>query len=197
MMFDSSFGGDMVMSNRSLEALQLHEGNINAYLEMDSINQEILKDFISYHGLGNKKINYINKNQDEISHLKSDKDTEVSLIVTYAPYDVELKKNGFETVASTKDGLAITVIDALYSCQDTYGKHKEQFKVLKEKTDMAIEVLHNDPQEFYKHVKPYLQDISYEDFEATLHDVKWINKTIPPDLKQHIQEMNFPLDGLI
>jgi len=197
MMLDRSFGGDMVMSNRSLQELKQSTMTIDAYLEMGSINQEVLKDFISFHGLDKTKIKYINKNQNDIAHLKSDNYKNPILIVTYAPYDIILGKHGFKTVASTKDGLAITVIDALFASQDIYIEHKKQFKVLKEKTDKAIEVLNSDPKEFYAHVKPYLQDISYEEFQATLHDVKWINKSISPELKQQIQKINFPLDGLI
>jgi len=197
MMLDSSFGGDLVLSNRTIQELKSSNNKIDAYLEIDSINQDVLHDFISFYGLNEKNINYINKNQNDIAQLKNDKNEKPILIVTYDPYDILLKKNGFKTLASTKDGLAIIVVDALYATQETYAAHKQQFQILKEKTDKAIEVLKTNPKEFYTHVKLYLQDMSYEEFQASLHNVKWINKNIPIELKQNIQKINFPLDGLI
>jgi len=197
MMFDQSYGGDMVMGNRALNEYQSNNEKIDSYLEINSVNSLILKDFINFYKIDANKINYINMDQESISALKSDKNLKKSLIVTYAPYNVKLKHNGFRTLASTKDSLSITVVDGLYATQKVLTENKEQFKSLKIQTDRAIEALKKDPKEFHSHVKHYLQDISFEEFEATLGDIKWINQEIPKELSKKIQEMDFPLNGLI
>jgi len=197
MMFDQSYGGDMVMGNRALSEYESNNEKIDTYLEINSVNSLILKDFINYHKIDAKNINYINMDQESISALKSNKNSAKSLIVTYAPYDTKLKHSGFKTLASTKESLSITVIDGLYTTQKVLTKNQEQFKALKIQTDRALEALKKDPKEFHSHVKHYLQNISYEEFEATLGDIKWINQEIPQELSKQIKEMDFPLNGLI
>jgi len=196
MMFDKSFGGDMVMSNRTTLELQESNETIDTHLELNSINSLVLAEFLKYYRIDEQKINYINQDQESISTLKNSK-TKPKLIVTYVPYNIRLKKNGFKTIASTRDELAITVVDALFVTQYTLSKHEAQFKALKIETNRAIEALEKNPQEYYKHVKYYLQDISYEEFLDTLHDIKWINKTLSKELKERLQEIDFPTNGLL
>jgi NitT/TauT family transport system substrate-binding protein len=196
MMFDSSYGGDLVMANRSIEELVLSTEPINTYLEINSVNASVLQDFLSYYKIDPAKIHYINQDQQNISNLENIP-AQATLLVTYSPYDIDLKKQNFQTLASTKDEFSITVVDAMYATQEMYLEHKKQFLALKTQTDRAIEVLKNDPKEFYKHVKPFLQDVSFEEFESMSKDIKWINKEIPKNLQQNIQKMDFPLDGLI
>ena len=196
LMLDRSYGGDMLMSNRTIAELQSSQKTVDTYLEIDSINSSILEDFLSYYHINKQKINYINKDQQSISTLK-DKKTKPTLIVTYAPYNFNLEKSGFKMIASTKDDCSITVIDALYATQYTLNKHETQFKALKKETARAVEALKKDPKEYYKHVKYYLQDISYQEFLKTLQDIKWINKKLSPELEEKLQKMNFPTNGLI
>lgn len=197
MLFDKSYGGDMVMGNFPIERYQTSQDRVEVYLEINSINSLILEDFIHYHKLDSVQLHYNNMDQESISALKNTPKDIKKLIVTYAPYDTELKKSGFKTLASTKDELSITVLDALFATQKTFSHHEEQFKALKVQTDRAIELLYRDPREFHSHVRHYLQDISYEEFEATLSDIKWINKELSPSLLQQIEKVGFPVDGLI
>ena len=46
MLFDISNGGDMVMSNKTIKELQDSKEKIKTYLEIDSVNSLILKDFL-------------------------------------------------------------------------------------------------------------------------------------------------------
>ena len=85
MMFDRSNGGDMGMSNVSINELQNTKESIDAYLEMDSINHTILSDFVSKYALQDKTINYINEDQKYISTLKVKDMRRPTIIVTYTP----------------------------------------------------------------------------------------------------------------
>ncbi len=197
MMFDRSYGGDIVISNASIESLKNTKEPIDVYLELDSINKTLLDDFVKKHSLQEKKINYINMDQATISTLKAKEMKRDTIIVTYIPYDIELKKSGFNEVASTKDGLDLLVVDALFTTAQKFQEHREQFVALKKLVDDALVALENDPKEFYEVIKPYILELSYEDFTASLHDIIWINKEISSELKKRMQEGSFPTRDLM
>jgi len=194
-MFDRSNGGDLVMSNISLEELQSTTTEIDAYLEIDSINNTILEDFLVSKGLKNKNINYINKDQVQIKHLKVT--SKPTIIVTYVPYNLSLEKNGFMELASTKDNHDIVVVDAMFTKTEFYNLHKAQFIELKQIVDRSIEALHKDPKEFYSVVQPYILEMDYEEFQASLNDIIWINKTFSDKLKTKMIQAKFPIRDLI
>lgn len=197
MMFDRSYGGDIVMSNTTIEALKNTKETIDAYLELDSINIMILKDFIKRHGLKQDQINYINMDQASISTLQAKAMKRDTLIVTYIPYDTDLKEGGFVEIASTKKSLDLLVVDALFTTEKTFQEHREQFFALNKLVDKALLILENDPKEFYEAIKPYMLELSYEDFKASLSDIVWIHKEISPELKKRMQEGSFPTRDLI
>ncbi len=197
MMFDRSNGGDIVMSTVSINELQNTKEDIDAYLEMDSINNTILKDFLSKYTLQDKTIKYHNEDQKYISTLKAKDMSRPTVIVTYSPYNLELKKYGFKEVASTKDTLDIFVIDAMFTTQETFKRHKKQFVELKKLVDQAIVDLAKNPDKFYETIKPYMLDISKEEFKESVHDVEWINKELSEDLKERMQIADFPIRNLI
>lgn len=196
-LFDSSNGGDIIMSNVSIKTLQSTKQPIDAYLEMDSINSTLLKDFIDKYSLDDKKINYINRDQGYISTLKSEKITKPTIIVTYIPYNIELNKHGFKNIASTKSDLELLVIDALYTKEETLREHKKQFVELKELVDKALDILKTDPKEFYKTVKPYMLELSFDDFKQELNNITWINEKISKRLKKQMKTTHYPTGGLL
>jgi len=195
MMLDKSNGGDIIMSNYTLKELQDSTEEIDTYLEMDSVNSIVLQDFLDSHGMSEKKIRYINRDQTQIQNLQIS--TTPTLIVTYIPYNVVLCHRGFLEIASTKENLNLVVVDAMFTTEEVYERHTEQFESLKELLDRAIEALQNDPKEFYSTIKPYLLEMTYEQFEASLQKVLWINKGTPKALTQRLQEMNFPTEELL
>jgi len=197
MMFDRSYGGDIIMSNVSLAELQSTSEPIDAYLEMDSINSTLLEDFLSLYGLQDQKLNYINRDQAKLSALQSKDLSGPSLLITYTPYNIQLAKQGFKEIASTKDGLGLLVVDALFTREATLHQHRQQFEGLKQLVDDATEVLQRNPHEFYETVKPYMLGLSYEEFLRSLDDIIWINKQISPELKTRMQQADFPIRGLI
>lgn len=197
MLFDRSYGGDIVMSNMSLSDLQNSSKTMNVYLEMDSINNTIFKDFISNYSLEEKTINYINQDQTQISLLDGKNIKNPTVIVTYVPYNTILEKEGFKEIASTKDGLKLLVVDAMFTSSKVFHEHEEQFRELKKLTDKAIDVLQRNPKEFYKVIQPYMLDMDYKTFNESLNKIIWINKTFPSELKERLQEANFPIRDLI
>jgi NitT/TauT family transport system substrate-binding protein len=196
-MFDRSFGGDVIMANCSLEELVNTQESIDAYLEMDSINSTLLKDFIQLHGLEEKKIHYKNNDQAYIASLQAKKMKQKTIIVTYSPYNYQLKEHGFKEIASTKNGLDLLVVDALFTTKDALEKHKEQFIALNVLVQKSLSALQNDPQEFYETVKLYLPETSYEDFLESLDDIIWLEGKLPPALKERLEKANFSTKELL
>jgi len=197
MLFDRSNGGDIVMSNHTIEELKNSTSKIDAYLEMDSINYTILEDFIHTYHIDEKRINYIDRDQIDISTLKNTQSEKQVLIITYIPYDNALKKNGFQEILSTKNGLDILVIDALYTTEESFHEHKGQYIQVKSFIDDAIMALSRDPKEFYTTIKPYMEGLSYEEFLASLDDIIWINSTIDNALMERMRAASFPTKDLL
>lgn len=195
MMFDRSNGGDLIMSNLSLKELKDTNSSIDAYLELDSVNNIILKDFIKINRLQNKTINYINKDQAEIKQLG--KRAKPTVVVTYIPYNLFLEKNGFKEIASTRENFDIVVVDAMFTTVEVYERHKTQFIELKKLIDKSIASLQDNPEEFYSVVKPYMLEMNYKEFENSLSDIVWINKKLSNQLKQKLMKSKFPLRDLV
>lgn len=197
MVFDRSFGGDVIMSNISVKELQNSSEPIDVYLEMDSINYILFKDFIKNYKLESKTINYINQDQAQISTIQSSSTNKPTVIVTYVPYDNELEKKGFKNIASTKDGLKLLVVDAMFAKTKIFHEHQRQFVELKKAVDRAIEELQKNPKQYYQTIKPYMLDMSYDEFEHALSDIIWINRNISAELRERIKDANLPIKDLI
>jgi len=193
-LFDRSYGGDMVLSNKSIDEL-MHAKKIVAYLEIDSINAEILKDFLKHYSIDEKKLVFINKDQSQIESLQP-KGNESMLVVTYVPYNIKLEKNGFKKVASTKDMSTIIVIDSLCANADTLKNHKQRLHKLKDIIDRSIRELQADKRASYNLVKSYLGNMSYGDYIDSLSLIKWINKP-SPKLLERIKPMGYDETKLI
>lgn len=197
MLFDRSNGGDMIMSNQTISTLQNSDGQIDTYLEMDSINLIVLNDFIQKFNIDETRINYIDKDQSEISSLQYINPTQASLIVTYIPNDIKLRNSGFQELISTKNGLDLLVLGAVFARQEELMEHKQQFTKLKAIVDEAILSLEADPKEFYETIKPYFSELSYEDFDKQINDIVWVNKDLDPTLKMRLQEASFSIKDLL
>jgi len=197
MIFDKSNGGDMILSNLTLDELSKTNKDIDAYLEIDSVNSILLNDFIRSNNLQDKKINYINEDQSNISRLKANEINNPTIIVTYTPYNNILEKNYFRELSSTKKSDDLLIIDGMYVKKDFYYENKETFVKLKKLVDDSIINLQNNPKEFYNTVKPYLTNISYEEFLSSLNDIIWLNKDIPTNILEKLDNSNFKTKDLI
>lgn len=197
-MFDRSNGGDMVMSNVTLEALQAMQTPIDVYLELDTINKVVFEEFIKQNALEDKQFNYHNKDQVKIvTTIKNQTFSEPMIIVTYNPYNFALQQRGFNTLASTADNLNLLVVDALYTPKNVLLKHRDQFIGLKQAVSRALEVLKTDPAGYYNTVKPYLENGSFEDFQASLHDIEWLDNELSPPLIERLNRAQFPIRDLL
>lgn len=197
MLFDRSNGGDLIMSNQSILQLKNSSKNINAYLEMDSINFTLLNDFIKQYNIDEQRINYINRDQMEIAALTNNTPEQHAIIITYIPFNLALADNGFKEILSTKSGLDLLVIDGLYTQKETFIKHEKQFKALNTFNNQAITALKSDPQAFYQTIKPYTGGMSYQEFSAALNDIIWINQTLSEQLKARMRQASFPTKDIL
>jgi len=173
-LLDRSNGGDMVLSNKSVEAL-LKSKNIKAYLEVDSINKEILEDFIANNTLKLKNFTIINKDQQQIQGIRYTS-KEPMVIVTYSPYNISLQKRGFVEIASTKNIDSIIVIDALCAKEELLKNDKHRLIQLKKILDKSIDEIQRNPKLSHQIVSKYISNMSYSDYLESLKNIKWINK---------------------
>lgn len=193
-LIDRSNGGDMIMSNRTLQ--ELHDTDkIYAYLESDSINNELLAAFLQNNALLDKNIIYINTDQLQISELVNE--NKAMLIATYSPYNIKLGSKGFGELSSTKDINSLIVIDALCAKTSVYKNDKQRLQELKVIIDTAIEEIEKDPKKVYRHVAKYLDNITYEDYLNSLQTIKWINKNPSKELLKRIEPLGYKEANLI
>jgi NitT/TauT family transport system substrate-binding protein len=193
-LMDRSNGGDMVLSNKSISFLQKAK-KIFAYLEIDSINQEIIKDFIRHNNLDIKKIIFINKDQKQIQDVKY-VPTKPTIIVTYCPYNTSLEAKGFHELASTKNIDSIVVIDALCATKDLVKYDKTRLIKLKHILDKSISEIQNNTKDSHQVVSKYLSNITYKNYVQGLQNIKWINKP-SPDLLHFISKLDYKEDTII
>lgn len=184
-LLDRSNGGDMILANRTLEELKSLSDSetINVYLEVDSVNKEMIEHFIQHTKLSKKKMHFINKDQAQLQNISLQSDKAV-MIVTYTPNNIPLEKRGFFQIASTKEVDSLLVIDAIFTTQNTLQQNQKRFEKLKKVIDKSVSAIEKDPLEAYKHVRKYLHNISYSEFEDSLESIKWINRPSKELLKK-------------
>lgn len=193
-LIDRSNGGDMILSNKSLDELKKSK-IIDAYLEVDSINQEILLDFLKKYTISKDRIRFINKDQRQIQDIRNDKTHDI-LIVTYNPYNITLEKKGFKEIVSTKDINSIIVIDALCARDTLIKNEKQRLIQLKNVIDKAIKTIQENPEASYKVVSKHLSNPSYQEYLKSLSLIKWINKP-SPELLEYIKQYGYSKDNII
>jgi len=197
MLFDRSNGGDIILSNHTISELENSRDKIDAYLEMDSINFTLLEDFIKRYKIDESRINYINRDQSEIATLENKDNNRLMLIITYIPFNVELEKNGFKEILSTKNGLELFVVDALFTTKEELNFHKDQFNTLNRLNNKAIAALKKDPKEFFETVKPYMSKLNFQEFQEALDDIVWVNNKTDEELKKRMHQASFPTKDLL
>lgn len=197
-MFDRSNGGDVIMGNISLESLLKTDELIDVYLEINSVNYLVFKDFVKQHKLSKQQFNFINNDQIKtLAILKKATQQKPSLVASYTPYSQQLQAIGLQELASTKQGLDLLVVDALFTNKETFLKHQPQFTTLKRLVDQAITDLKADPREYYNKVSPYLENTSYEEFLSSLNGIEWLNRPLEPELVERLNQYQFPVRNLL
>ncbi len=193
-LIDRSYGGDMILSNLNITALK-DADKIFAYLEIDSINSDILRDFIKANSIDEKKIVFLNKDQAQMQDIKNMKNNAI-IIVTYSPYNVKLEKSGFKEIASTKGLNSIIVIDSLCGTINFRKQESKRLKKLKKIIDKSIQEIQKNTKVSYSIVSPFLNNISYSEYLKALQKIKWINKP-SKSLLANIKKMGYEVKYLI
>lgn len=194
-LLNKSDGGDVVMSNRSIDELKTEEGIIDVFLEIDSINYMVFEDFIAKYKLNDKKFNYINKDQSFIAEQKDF--TNPTIAITYDPYNIVLERNGLKTLESTKDSDDLLIIDAMFTSNDILIKYYSELKELKNIIDIAVEELHKNPKEYYELIKDYLYDTKYDEFIKSTQNIKWINKNPSKAIIDNLKAHSIPTKDIL
>lgn len=194
-LLNKSDGGDVVMSNLTLEEIKKEDKQIDVFLELSSVNSLVFDDFITKHNIKNKNFNYVNKDQSFIAQQKEFKNP--TIVISYNPYNITLEKNGLKTLETTKDNIEILIVDAMFTTNDILIKYKDELKELKKIIDIAIDDLEKDEKAYYDLIKDYLYDTSFEEFQQSLSNIKWINKNIDQNILDSLKEHNFPTKELL
>jgi NitT/TauT family transport system substrate-binding protein len=183
---DKSFGGDMLLSNKTIAELKKSH-TIHTYLEVDSVNKLMLEDFLKKYKITLDQLKLYNKSQLYTENLKNDKTRDI-LVVTYHPFDMTLKKNGFTEILSTRNGMDIVVIDALFAEETVIHGRATQTQALVDNFTKAVDALESDPKEFYEVIRPYTVEYNnYNDFMIAINNIKWLNKQVDSELLERLK----------
>jgi len=193
-LFDRSYGADMVLSNKSIAELQKAK-KIDVYLKTDSINAQVLEDFINYYHIDKNKLTLINTEPSQLENLKPQKNKNM-LIVTFVPYNIALQKKGFMELASTKETKVIVVIDSLCANKESIIHDKKRLKKLKSIIDKSILEIQADKRATYQLIKNYLEGMNYNDYLDAFSKIEWINKP-SKNLLNRIKDMGYDEKYLI
>jgi len=193
--YDRSFGGDIIMSNRTKEGLQETDEDISVYLESESVSEELLNYFIEYNQIDRNKMKMYNRSQEELALMTSKKEDGPIIIVTYSPHDLKLAQNGFLKIASSKDD-GYYVIDAVYVSKNTLETRSDDISQLKKILERSFAAYNQDPKAFYEVVKPYLGNPSYEEFEGMRKNIKWMDDAMDEKIVKWMEKIHFPKEHL-
>lgn len=195
--YDRSYGGDVILSNKTV--LEIGESNhkVDLYLESDTVNEEMFNYFLADYNFSREKFTLHNRTQSEIGKLIASKSGKPMIAITYSPNDTLLKKQGFFEIASSKSDDYL-VVDAFYLSRKTGVAHAAQTKALREALTRSVAVYHRDPKGFYEKVKPYLGGVSYEEFTTMIRSIQWTdNHQLSSKMLQQLQKNHFPTQELL
>lgn len=195
--YDRSYGGDVILSNQTPQQLKIAKKKIEVYVELDTVGEDMLNYFLEEHNISKERFNIYNRSQNEIVTLDGRILSAPVIAVTYNPHDTILKEHGFKEIASSKNNQYL-IIDSFMATSTVVKRHSQQIKQLKAIMDKAVASYEYNPKSFYAIVKPYLGYPSYEEFEAMRKNVQWINnEQLSPKMKQKLSEIHYPVAKLI
>lgn len=195
--YDRSYGGDMVLSNRTIQQLIASTEKIDIFVELDTVGEDMLNYFLAEYKISKDKLNIFNRNQEEIESTKNTPGSGPAIVATYNPHDLVLKEHGFNEVASSRSD-SYVIVDGIFCTRAMAKEHKEQLEILKRLLEKAVEAYDKNPKQFYATVKPYLGHPTYTEFEQMRANIKWVkNEELPAVMKQKMSEMHYPIAELI
>ncbi|MBU0721400.1 hypothetical protein KJ877_08660 [bacterium] len=171
MPLDRSYDADVILSNKSLDALLLDD-TVSVYLELESVNKHLFDAFVKKYDINISKYTVYNKEQITLKNLKSD-DAKTMLVVSYEPYASLLRHKGFDQISSAKDSDTL-ILDALYLNKKIYDSDKNRLERLKLLIIQAYTVFKDDPDEYYGSVKKHFEGQSKEEFIKSGQMIDWL-----------------------
>ncbi len=186
---DQSLGADQILSNTPLQDLK-KVPNIEAYLEVSSVNKALLGTFVKVYDLG-RSLRLNDTTQDNFLHMKFKKPT---LIVTYEPYATLLRQKGFYLIASSKTLQPYISIYDLFFGQKSLSPHR--IRLLYESFLKGLQQLQERPRYFYEMIKEYIPNTSFQEFQKELKGIRWIKKPLPLDIN-YLKSQGFDTSKLI
>ncbi|GIT97675.1 hypothetical protein [Sulfurovum sp. TSL1] len=192
-LLDRSLGGDVIMGNRDIHTLKKAQ-KINVYLEIDSVNKVLLDSFTELYGINPSVLHLINKDSDNSSMLEMA--DEPTLIITYTPYDMLLKKNGYKVVDTTKN-VSFFMMDALYTDLKTREKYAEELAVLNQLIAKALDHLKKDPEEYFSTVQIYFNYKDKNAFMQALTSIQWIYNDRSLPLLEQLELHHIPTHTIL
>lgn len=195
--YDRSYGGDVILSNQTTQQLKMAKKKIEVYVELDTVGEDMLNYFLEEHNISKERLNIYSRSQYEISALDGEVLSAPVIVATYNPHDIALKKHGFKAVANSKNDQYV-IIDSFMTTATVAKQHSQQMKQLKEMLNKGVVAYAHNPKSFYAVVKPYLGYPSYEEFEAMRKNIQWINnEQLSPKMKQKLSQIHYPIAELI
>jgi NitT/TauT family transport system substrate-binding protein len=195
--YDRSYGGDMILSNRTVQQLRASTDKIDVFVELDTVGEDMLNYFLAENKISKDNLNVFSRNQEEIGLTPNSPSGGPIIVVTYNPHDLVLKEHGFKEIASSKSD-AYVVVDGIFCTRAIAKEHKEQLVTLKKLLEKSVEAYGKNPKEFYATVKSYLGHPSYDEFEQMRGNIQWIkNEEIPEVMKRKMIEIHYPVSELI
>lgn len=192
-LLDRSLGGDIVMGNRDIETLQKAQ-KINVYLEIDSVNKVLLDSFIELYGINPSVLHLINKDPDDSAMITMK--GEPTLIITYTPYEILLKKNGYKVVDTTKN-LSLFVMDALYTDSKIREEYAEELAVLNQLISKALNHLKKDPEEYFSTIRVFFPYKDQDTFFKALESIEWIYDDRSSKLMKQLDLHHIPTKNIL
>lgn len=191
-LIDKSAGADAILSNFSLEQLRQEKEPITVYLELGSLNEDFFHAFVKEHQLQHLAFTFNNTNQNAMSQIAVGQLPIIA--ISYMPYTTELSKRGFSVIASTKTLKSFAVIDALFVDESFIHGREDEYKALHAIFKRAKNQLIQDPNEYYKVVRKYLNGQSYDEFMLSTQQIEWVSPTNQDALMKQLNSQNIRTD---
>ncbi len=195
--YDRSYGGDVILSNKTLLQIRESKQKIDLYLENNTVNEEMLNYFLADHNFSKEQFVFYDRTQNEIAKLNPSKSSKPVIAITYSPYDSVLKKQGFTEITSSKNDYYL-VVDGFYISREMAAEHTVQTKALRDVFARGVKAYHGNPKAFYETVNGYLGGVSYDEFTQMIHNIQWTDDhKLSAKMLQQLEKSHFPTQELI
>lgn len=197
LVYDRSYGGDVVLSNRTVSQIRQSSEKIDVYVEKDTVSEEMWNYFWIENNLSKQHFTLHNRKQHEIEKLRTSPLSTPAIAVTYNPHDLILRQQRFFELASSKNDRYV-IVDGVYVSSKIAAQHPEQMKALQDAIGKAVRTYHHNPKAFYEIVKPYLGNLSANEFALMIRNIQWTqDHKLTPEMLQQLQRNHFPTQDLL